>query len=158
GFDACVAASAGLGATGLALPDEEHIFASGEFTFSTGSARDGIARLRECGDLDRTFDPQPGVDAGATAFALALRRDGTVLLGGNFQYFQSIPRSGLVQLTRSGFVDSSFDPGTGIISGGTVYTLANLGNGQAIIAGNFSEYNGRIESSVARINSDGSLD
>jgi uncharacterized delta-60 repeat protein len=158
GFDACVAASAGEGATGLAWQSDGSIYASGQFTFQTGVSRDGIARLRDCGDLDPSFDPQPGVNAGATVFTLASRPDATVLLGGNFQSVQSTPRSGLVQLTATGLVDDNFDPGSGIISGGTVYTVAHAANGQILIAGNFSEYDGRTESSMARINANGELD
>src|SRR5262249_29993360 len=59
-FDACIAAGAGAGVTGLALQPDKKILASGILTFSTGAFRQGIARLGECGDLDQSYAPQPG--------------------------------------------------------------------------------------------------
>lgn len=157
-FDACVAATAGAGATALALQSDGTIFASGRFTFSTGVSRDGIARLKSCGDVDLNYDPQPGINPDATVFALALRTNGTVCLGGDFQTFQLAPRRGIVQLTANGAVDEAFDPGAGITEGGTVYAIAIQPDGKAIIAGYFSGYNGKTKLSLARVNLDGSLD
>jgi len=157
-FDACVASSAGSGATALAVSRDGTIFASGRFTFSTGVTRDGIARLRSCGDVDLGYDPQPGINSGATVFALALRTNGTVLLGGNFLTFEFASRPGLVQLTDTGTVDGRFDPGQGISNEGIVYTLALQEDGQAIVAGNFASYDGHLKISLARVQADGRLD
>src|SRR6185369_14168501 len=58
-FDACVASTAGSGATALAWQRDGKILAGGRFTFANGVARDGIARLNTCGDIDLSFNPQP---------------------------------------------------------------------------------------------------
>ena len=58
---------------------------------------------------------------------------------------------------QSGSLDYSFNPGTGI-SGAGVYCMALATNGQIIIGGDFSSYNGANLTRVARLNSDGSLD
>jgi len=157
-FDACVASSAGSGATALALLSDGKILAGGNFTFSNGMYRDGIARLGSCGDLDPLYAAPPGVNAGAVVYTIALRSDEQVLLGGNFQSYRGFLRRGIVRLTTSGAVDSSFDPGTGIDNGTTIYTIALQNDGKAIIGGTFNSYNGQTKHGVARINGDGSLD
>ena len=158
-FDACVASSAGSGATGLALLSDGKMLASGLFTFSTGLYRYGIARLGECGDLDPGYAfAQPGLNSGSTAYTFALRGDGSVLLGGNFNVYRTTPRSGIVQLNDKGSVDLKFDPGAGIESGATVYTIALQSDGKALLGGDFSSYDGHTRQGVARVDTAGRLD
>lgn len=158
-FDACVASSAGAGATGLAVQTNDQILASGDFTFSTGASRSGIARLKSCGELDPTYaSSQPGLLPNSTAYTLALRGNGQVLLGGDFRGYYISSAPGIVQLTDSGDVDDTFDPGTGIDFQKTVYAIALQKDGKAIIAGNFTTYNGQTKYGLARLNLDGSLD
>ena len=157
-FDACIASTAGAGATALALDSTGRIFAGGAFTFSTGLARDGVARLGTNGDVDTAYDPQPGVNPGATVYAIALRDDGKILLGGDFGTFQSSQRRGLVQLTDSGAIDAEFEPGTGLDAGGTVYALALQNDGKVVVAGDFPSYNGQPRNRLARIHPHGGLD
>jgi len=134
------------------------ILASGDFTFSTGLARDGIARLNTCGDIDSTYAPQPGINSGTTAYVFALRPKGDVILGGDFKTYHYAIRPGVAQLINSGTVDSGFDPGLGIDDGTKVYTIALQSDAKALIGGNFTSYNEQARYGVARINPDGSLD
>src|SRR6185295_15649296 len=82
GFDACVAASAGEGATGLALQSDGSIYASGQLTYQTGVSRDGIARLRDCGEKNQYYDQQPGDNASSIKINLAAKKNEPALLGG----------------------------------------------------------------------------
>jgi len=157
-FDACVAASDGSGATSLALQSDGRIIAAGNFSFSTGTTRTGLARLQDCGDLDPDYAPEPGVDSTNGVFVVRLRPDDTLLFGGTFREYHSSPRGGLAQLGMNGTVDTSFDSINGIESGKAVYTAAIAPDGSAIIGGNFASYNAALRFSVARVNSDGSLD
>ena len=158
GFDACVASSEGNGATALGLQPDGKILASGTFSFSTGYSRNGIARLGDCGELDPSYAPEPGVDSTNIVSTLALQPGGTVLMGGNFRSFHLTPRGGIAQVTTEGLVDPDFDPGTGIDAKTAVYAVAFQKNGQMIIGGTFESYNKQPKASVARINFDGSLD
>jgi uncharacterized delta-60 repeat protein len=157
-FDACIAASDGSGATALALQNDNRILASGNFNFSTGYSRNGIARLGECGELDPTYAPEPGVDSTNAIYTIAFHADGTVLIGGNFGSFHGTARRGIAQLTTEGLVDSDFDPGAGIEAGAAVYTVASQKNGKMMIAGTFHSYNKNVRFGLARINVDGSID
>jgi len=157
-FDACVASSDGAGATSLTLLSDGKILATGSFSFSTGYTRNGLARLRESGDLDPDFAPEPGVDSSSSVFALRMRPDGRLLMGGNFRSYHSVPRAGLVQLTAEGEVDFSFDPADGIEAGGSVFTIALQSDGKAIAGGSFTNYSGVPYAGVARINTNGVAD
>ena len=157
-FDACVAASDGSGASSLALQTDGKIIAAGNFSFSTGTTRTGIARLQDCGDLDPDYAPEPGVDSTNGVFVVRLRPDNTLLFGGTFREYHSSPRGGLAQLGSDGIVDTNFHSINGIEAGKAVYAVLIAPDGSAIIGGNFVSYNAALRSSVARVNSDGSLD
>ena len=158
GFDACVATGGGNGATALALRNDGKILMSGNFTFSTGTERNGVALLGTNGDLDVTYAPEPGVDSGTIAYTLARRADGKVLLGGNFTSYHTVPRNGLVQLATNSAPDLSFDPGSGINFGATLYTIALQADDKALVGGDFIAFNGETKRGVARINLDGTTD
>jgi uncharacterized delta-60 repeat protein len=155
-FDACVASTSGAGATALAVQPDGKILATGRFTFAGGRARDGIARLLDCGDLDDSYAPQPGIGASATPYTLALQTNGNVFLGGDFLTFHNLLRPGIVELDTNG-LPTSFDPGNGL-AGGTVYSVTVQHDRKLLIGGNFSTYNLQPVDRLARLNPDGSLD
>jgi uncharacterized delta-60 repeat protein len=155
-FDACVASSAG--ATSVALQTDGKVLMTGNFTFSSGLVRNGIARLKPNGDLDTAFAPGTGMNAGATAYTVAMRGNGKVLLGGDFASFHSTPRNGIAQLNADGTVDMTFDPGTGVNDGGAVYAMALQSGEKLLIGGTFTSFNQVAEKGVARLNPDGSLE
>lgn len=157
-FDACVAASSGAGATGLSVLSNGQLLVSGTFSFSTGTSRDGVARLNSNGDLDNTYAAPLDVDLTGSAYSLICRSNGTALLGGSFGAFHGTPGRGLVQVTTNGIPDSGFTVGSGINAGGTNFAMLLQPDGKVIIGGDFTNYNGVARSRVARINSDGSLD
>jgi len=157
-FDACVASGSGSGATALTLVSADQILMSGAFAFSTGSYRDGVARLNPNGDLDATYAPIPGVDPSGSAYSLISRSDGKALLGGYFSTFHSVANRGLVQLTTSGVPDPPFVVGTGINVAGTNFAMSLQPDGKVIVGGDFTNYNATTRFRVARINLNGSLD
>jgi uncharacterized delta-60 repeat protein len=157
-FDACVASSAGAGATALSLQTDGRILVSGNFTFSSGLTREGVARLGHNGDLDLTYASTPGVNSGAVVFALALRTNGAVLLSGDFESFNFTTRIAILQLGAVGELDPNFDPGTGLALGTTLYAMTRQSDEKILIAGDFTQYNGQNKRGVARFHTNGSLD
>lgn len=157
-FDACIAAGSGVGVTALELRSDGKILMSGTFTFSVGTSRDGLALLERNGNVDVTYAPQPGVNAGRAVYALAQRSNGTIFLGGSFRSYHDVARAGLVRLNNNATPDVGFDPGTGINDGSSLYTIAVQADGKLIVGGEFAFYNGQAKSGVARTNPDGSLD
>jgi len=144
----------------LSLSDGKAIL-GGDFTFVDGVARNRVARVNANATLDPSFEPGTGADA--PVFALALQKDGKVLVGGAFKNLNGVPRNGIARLHRDGSVDPAFDPGIGLqgSSHGIEATLKSIvvqTNGQILIGGFFSECGGLARSGIARLNADGSLD
>ena len=106
------------------------------------------------GTLDTSFNP--GIGANGNTFAIAIQPDGKIIVGGEFTYFNGVPKSGIVRLNPDGSADTGFNPGLG--ASGAIAGVALQPNGKIIIAGDFSAYNGTARSRIARINADGSLD
>lgn len=91
--------------------------------------------------------------------AIAVQPDGKILIGGYFFEYNRSPAANLVRLNPDGSVDATFNiGGTGLGNAQYVSTIALQSNGQILIGGFFREYNGTATNSLARFNSDGSLD
>jgi len=128
----------------LAMPDGR-VVASGPFTSFNGVARNGIARLNVDGSLDTTFDPGTGLDGNWST--LLLDFEGNVIVGGLFETVNGQPLSHIVRLTTSGAVDPDFTIGSGFGRNGyatipTVNEMALLPNGQLMVGGSFTSFNG----------------
>src|SRR6478672_6700096 len=113
----------------------------------------------QAGHIDTTFNPTDhgyGGEASATIYAVCLQPDGKILIGGDFTVYNGVTRIRLARLNVDGSTDYSFNIGTGV--SGIVHTIVCQSDGKILIGGNFSYYNGTSRRSIARINSDGSLD
>ncbi len=151
----------GTGANGIihaiAPQPDGRILIGGEFTSYDSTSRSRIARLNSDGTLDTSFDP--GTGANGHVWAIMLRPDGKLIIGGDF----STPRGRIARLNSDGTLDTTFIPaphtgatGPGGVSG--VYTMALQPDGKIIIAGGFISYDGTACGRIARINADGTLD
>lgn len=119
-----------------------------------------LARYNIDGTLDATFDGDGIVTTtiGASSFArtVALQTDGKIVVGGD--------SGGQFALTRyniDGTLDTTFD-GDGIVtttnlSAAAGYDLVIQGNDKIVLAGQ-SNFGGAVTATLARFNSDGSLD
>ncbi|MCF8239425.1 MAG: delta-60 repeat domain-containing protein [Saprospiraceae bacterium] len=85
-----------------------------------------------------------------------LQEDGKLVVVGYFTTFDTFPRMHICRLNLDGSVDTDFNPGTG--ANDWIYSIDIQSDGKIIIAGRFTEYDGKIRNSVARLNSDGTLD
>jgi uncharacterized delta-60 repeat protein len=112
--------------------------------------------LSQSGALDLSFDPGAGADD--YILSTAVQADGKVLIGGEFESVGGVPRSHIARLNTDGSLDTTFDPGSGTGNNTSVYDLVIQPDGKIIIVGIFSFYNGVPRKSIARLNTDGSLD
>jgi trimeric autotransporter adhesin len=113
----------------------------------------------QIGTLDTTFNQLDigfKAEANEMIHALALQSDGKVVIGGTFTAYNDTARKGIARLNSDGYLDVSFNPGSG--ANNSVYALAVQGDGKIIIGGGFTAYNGATRSYLARLNADGSLD
>jgi uncharacterized delta-60 repeat protein len=127
----------------------------GNFLNYNGNGVVRIARLNADGERDSGFDPGTGPN-GLVRKVIALPGD-KVLIGGDFTSYNGTARAGLAQLNSDGTLDTSFDPGTGVV-GGSLFAMVRRDDGKVMIGGGFSDYNGIPRAGIARVNDDGSLD
>lgn len=139
---------------GITLQDDNRVLAVGDFATFNGISRRHIVRLNTNGVVDLSFNPGNG--ANGAIFAVVQQTDGRILIGGDFTTFDGIACGRVARLNRNGSLDASFNAGTG--ANAAVRALAVQSDGQVVIGGLFTNYNGVALSSVARLNPDGSVD
>ena len=113
------------------------------------------------GSLDAAFHTGTGNGADNQVRAVAIQSNGRVIIGGDFNNFNGTARRGIARLTANGAIDTSFNPGTGLSGGfpaGTPFKIVVDPAGKILIGGQFISYNGISRNSIARLNSNGSLD
>jgi uncharacterized delta-60 repeat protein/uncharacterized repeat protein (TIGR01451 family) len=131
-----------------------NIVVGGAFTSFNRIPRAGIARLLSTGALDTGFFPGQG--ANGVIRALAVQNSTNILVAGDFNLFNGTNRNFIARLNGNGSLDPTFDPGDG--PDDIVRAVAIQSDGKVLIAGDFSYVDGVSRNSVARLNTDGSLD
>jgi uncharacterized delta-60 repeat protein len=140
----------------LAVQEDDKILIGGRFVSYNGTTRRRIARINNDGSLDASFNPGGGVEPSSPVAGsievntIAVRPDGIILLGGLFTEFDGTPRNRIAQLMPDGSLDMDFDPGTG--ANGSVRSLSVQLNGQNIIGGTFTSYDGTGRNRITRVN------
>lgn len=98
---------------------------AGAFTSYNNVSRNGIARINPDGTLDTSFNVGNGAQGGIIR-ALAILPDDRIMIGGDFQMYNSVPRAGIARLNANGSLDPTFNPGSGV--NGTVWALGVQGS------------------------------
>src|SRR5690554_27334 len=154
-------------ASAMIVQPDGKIIVAGSFTSYNSQSQNKIVRLHSNGDIDTSFNVGTGfiTTSYGTINALALQADGKILVGGSFISYNGQQANSIIRLNTDGSVDTSFNIGTGV---GYSYSLTNTGyiydieiqpDEKIIIGGRFNLYNEQsITGSMARLNSDGSLD
>ena len=164
-LDSRFASVAGVGA--VAAQNDGRILIGGAngLAYVDGVVRNGMARLNADGTLDTTFQTTSGVESpdqygypqAGSVSAIVLQPDEKILLGGQFNKVNGIPRGNIARLNTDGTVDTGFLTG---LSGAndSVFSVALQRDGKVIIGGQFSTINGTSRAGIARLNSDGMVD
>jgi uncharacterized delta-60 repeat protein len=143
----------------LVQPDGK-VLVGGNFRIVGNNVRYGLFRLNADGTFDAGFQPPAFYNAngvGGTISMIALQPDGKILVGGDFQGANSIPKQGMMRLNGDGSMDASFD--ASINSGGSVTDIIVLPDTRMLIAGNFTINDaGGNRVGIAKLNSNGNLD
>ena len=113
-----------------------------------------IKRLNQDGSLDPAFNA--GADRGV--FAMALRADGKILIGGAFNKVSGIDRDRIARLNADGTLDTAFNAGPGPHP--SIFAVAVLPNALTIIGGRDLAGTGEINpfDRLIRLHPDGSRD
>ena len=142
----------------LILQPDGKALIGGMFSTVQGTSRNSIARLDSAGRLDFSFDPGTGPDGPVSA--VALQKDGRVLITGDFSAVNGISRNAVARLNADGSLDNSFVPGTSTNEAVYVSSLAVQPDGRVLIGGwsFFGLADGAPTDGIARLNPNGSLD
>ena len=149
----------------MALQPDGKILIGGFFTHVNGIARNTLARLNADGTLDASFDSGLGAQSSSPDFlypvkAIAVQADGKIVIGGDFTSINGVAHRSLARLNSNGGLDNSFNPAlnnTGPHTQ-TVHAIIIQTDGKIAFGGNFTDVNGVALNSLARINTDGSVD
>jgi uncharacterized delta-60 repeat protein len=121
-----------------------------------------LLRLNSNGQLDATLQD---LGQSASISSMVLQGDGKILIGGLFSGVtvspgHTVARNNIARLNQDGSADLSFDSGSGPSGGNSTpaRTMVLQPDGKILIGGTFSDYNGTARPSIARLNSNGSLD
>ena len=82
--------------TALAIQPDGKVLVGGGFTTVSGIRRNAVVRLNADGRVDPAFDTGAGPDG--IVYAIGLQPDGNVIIAGDFQNVNGIPRDRLARL------------------------------------------------------------
>jgi uncharacterized delta-60 repeat protein len=117
-----------------------------------------IIRFNPAGEEDLFYNPIVGKRG--LVRAIKLQPDGKVVVGGDFNIANNQPRLNIARFNQNGTLDTSFAPRLGAIGGqgSRVSALALQTDGKIIVGGEFRSVNGVERISIARLNSNGTID
>jgi uncharacterized delta-60 repeat protein len=141
-------------------PGSDRAIIGGAFSSYNGTQRHGIARINTDGQLDTSFNPGDGINliGGDFISVLALQPDGKILVAGSFTSFNGQPCGNIIRLNPDGSLDPAFRLAAGSGASGTVRSILVRGNGNILIGGDFSSFNGSVRQHLAELGPDGTLD
>ncbi|MEZ4947520.1 MAG: T9SS type A sorting domain-containing protein [Cyclobacteriaceae bacterium] len=138
----------------IALQPDGKVLIGGEFTTINGVTRNRMARLNSDGSLDETFNP--GLGTSGSVYTIALQSDGKIMIGGSFFSYNGTNIFNIARLNSDGSLDETFNPGFVFIN--SVTSLAIQSDGNVLVGSIFYQYDGVQIKTIARVNSNGSLD
>lgn len=130
------------------------ILVVGRFTSFNGASKNKVVRLNVDGTIDSTFNVTSG--ANYTINSCVIQSDGKILIAGYFTLFNGVARNRIARLNVDGSLDTTFT--SSIASNSYIKTVCLQSDGKIIIGGSFTNYNGISVNSIARLNSDSTLD
>ncbi len=140
--------------TASAVQSNGRMVIGGTFSAYHFQSRNHIARIRENGTLDNSFNPGTGTNGAVTA--VAVLPNGKIVIAGKFTTYNNQSAPGIVRVNSDGSIDASFNAGTG--ADGVILSLNAQSNNKIIITGDFENVNGTSRVGVARLNINGSVD
>ena len=151
----------GTGATyevnSIAIQPDEKVIVGGYFTYFNEVAKQCLVRLNADGSIDNTFDIGLGANLGSI-YSIIILPNHKIIIAGQFTAFNNVSINRLARLNIDGSVDNTFNIGSGVNVGGTVFNMEVLGNGKILVGGWFTSFNDNFSNHLVRINADGSFD
>lgn len=140
----------------LFLQPDGKILVAGDFSsFDGNNSIKGIVRLNADGTRDTNFNP--GTNNGNVIWKAITQSTGRIIAIGNFTTFGGQARPGIVALTSTGALDTSFS------FGGSGPSLPPIkidiqSDDRILLGGSFTQFNGQNCGNIVRLLPDGPLD
>jgi len=135
------------------------ILVGGNFRAVNGVPMPGIVRLTPDGLLDRGFNPENGLQAGAEVLDIQREAGGRIILTGQIQTRGG--RGSLVRLNSDGTLDSTFGPVVRLGSSGfgsAVTAAAFTGQGRLLVGGSWVSINSGEPGGIVALAPEGTPD
>lgn len=139
----------------IVVQEDGKIIITGDFTKFNNIEKRFVTRLNADGSLDDTFNAG-GSGANTSIYSGVQQPDGKILIAGDFHYYNGVPRGKVARLNTDGSLDSTFDSSVG--SNNNLNSVVLQSDGKVLIGGYTSTYNNIARTTIARLNSNGSLD
>lgn len=129
------------------------IVIGGSFTLVNGISKNRICTINNNGSLDLSFNIGSGFNN--SVIKTIIQPDGKMLIGGNFTTYNGLSKNRILRLNNDGSIDNTFVTGTGLNS--SLSEIEILNNGDYMIGGNFTAYDGIGRNRIARLFNDNNL-
>jgi uncharacterized delta-60 repeat protein len=129
-----------------AVQKDGKILIGGVYTRTNGTVGNYVLRLNEDGSIDQNHNIQ----------ALALQPDGKILIGMRYNHSYANDHSYVSRLNTNGSQDATFIVETS--TWGSIHSIVTEEGGKIYTGGNFLTYGNQARTSIARLNTNGSLD
>jgi uncharacterized delta-60 repeat protein len=113
------------------------------------------------GILDTSFATNTGTGANNNVQGVAVQQDGKIIIVGGFSTFNGTTVNKIARLNPDGTLDTAFTSniGSGFTGGyASPLKVAIQQDGKIIVVGSFTSFNETVVNSIARLNSNGTLD
>jgi uncharacterized delta-60 repeat protein len=155
--DATFNTSAGVSSSivyAAALQPDGKVIIVGSFSKYNTTNANRVARILSDGNLDPTF--MIGSGPNGLVGEVKIQNDGKIIVAGSFDTFNGVSCNRIVRLNTDGSIDSSFVNGIGF--NGNVTALAVQVDGNILVGGVFTSYNGAVTNRIVRLKSSGMVD
>jgi uncharacterized delta-60 repeat protein len=147
----------------IAIQPDGKVVCVGSFTGFTGTSIGKIIRLNTDGSRDTTFQITSGFTGPVASFNptnVIIDSDNKIVVGGTMTGYSSTSIGRFVRLNSDGTLDTTFQANVGTGFNSFTYGgIHQLSNGQYIVCGDFTQYNGvGINRGITRINNNGTRD
>lgn len=145
----------------IGIQSDGKIIVGGSFTSFNNVTRNRIIRLNDNGSKDDTFSI--GLGFSGTVNDFVIQPDSKVVICGGFATYKGIDQKKIARLLPDGSVDSTFNIGTGFpnSTGSEPQTPEKMvmdSNGNFMVVGSFTAYNGSTKLGFVKLLANGSID
>jgi uncharacterized delta-60 repeat protein len=145
---------------GSIVQSDNKVLVFGNFTNYSGAGYNRIVRLNTDGFVDTTFSAGTGfsIPSGGVGVSNAIiDSNNKIVCVGQITGYNGTAIGNIIRLNSDGSVDNTFSAGTGFNSF-TYGGVHQLSNGQYMVFGDYSSYNGTSRTRAARLNNNGTID